>query len=232
MSVWSWAYALVLSVLVPNMSARSLRSGAGMDLPRTSLYGSISASLWVLAALGFLVIKIDGQTLADVFVTATPFDGSPSRFLAWALSLAAAGLLIFALSHLLRRRMGMADEEAALQRLRPTSPAETAWILLIVSPTAGICEEFLYRGFLLSRIAMIAGSQGFAALLAAIVFGLAHAYQGRLGAARAGVIALVLSLPVVATGSLLPAMAAHTVIDAAGIVWLWPLLDRKRAATP
>ena len=232
MSVWSWAYAIVVAVLVPLMSARSLRSGAGMDLPRTSLYGSICASLWVLAALGFLVVKIDRQTLADVFVTWTPFEGSASRFPAWTISLAVAGLLIFALSHLLRRRMGLPDEEAALQRLRPRSPAETAWILLIVSPTAGICEEFLYRGFLMSRIAMIAGSSGFAAVLAAAVFGLAHAYQGRLGAARAAAISLVLALPVVATGSLLPAMAAHALIDATGIVWLWPLLDRKRVVTP
>ena len=232
MSVWSWVYAIVLSVIVPHMSARSLRSGAGMDLPRRSLYGSISVSLWVLAALGFLVVKLDGQTLADVFVTAIPFHGSTSLFLVWTLPLAAAGLLLFALSHLLRRWMSMLREEAALQRLRPTGPAEIAWILLIVSPTAGICEEFLYRGFLLSRIAMIVGSQAIAAVLAAAVFGLAHSYQGRLGAARAGAISLGLAIPVVATGSLLPAMAAHAIIDAAGIVWLWPLLDRKWGAAP
>ncbi|HZI95068.1 MAG TPA: CPBP family intramembrane glutamic endopeptidase, partial [Patescibacteria group bacterium] len=189
MSVWSWAYVVVLALLVPTMSARSLRSGAGMNLPRRSLYGSICASLWVLAALGFLVVKLDGQTLADVFVTAKPFDGSLSTFLVWTLLLAAAGLLLFALSHRLRPWLGMPAEEEALQRLRPTDPVEIAWILLIVSPTAGVCEEFLYRGFLVSRIALLVGSRGLAAVLAAGVFGAAHSYQGRLGAARAGIIA-------------------------------------------
>ena len=117
-----------------------------------------------------------------------------------------------------------------MTRLRPTRAAETIWVLLVISPTAGLCEEFLYRGFFISRVGAIAGSAAspfMAAAAAAAVFGLAHAYQGWLGAVRAGTIALILAIPVVAVGTVLPSMAAHALIDAAGILWLWPLLERR-----
>ena len=71
-----------------------------------------------------------------------------------------------------------------------------------------------------------------AALLAALLFGGAHLYQGWLGAARAAAIALMLAGPVLVSGTRIPAMVAHFLIDAIGILWLWPLLERARPLTP
>lgn len=230
MSLWSWLYLFVASVVVPWVSRGSPRRAEAANLSRAHIYASVSLSLWVLAVVAYLVVRIDGGGLADLYVI-LPADGSPvGVMVAWSLVLTGAGLAIFAAGHALRARLGLAAEEGILRRMMPVSPGEKLWVLLVVAPSAGICEELIYRGFVVSRLSLIISPVG-AAGLAALVFGLAHAYQGRLGAIRAGLIALLLSTPILRAGTVLPAMAAHALIDAVGILWLWPLLERRRALT-
>src|ERR1700710_2979825 len=64
-----------------------------------------------------------------------------------------------------------------------------AWIF------GGFGEEFLFRGFLLTRIAQVLGegrwAWGLAVVLQAIPFGLGHGYQGPVGMAGIFVVALI-----------------------------------------
>jgi membrane protease YdiL (CAAX protease family) len=64
------------------------------------------------------------------------------------------------------------------------------------------------------------------ALAVATVFGLAHVYQGAAGVVVTTMMGAVLGLLVVATGSLLPAVVLHAVLD------LRALLVAPRAAAP
>ena len=50
------------------------------------------------------------------------------------------------------------------------------WIA--VSITAGICEETAFRGYLQRQLHALSGSLAVAVLVQAVVFGIAHAYQG------------------------------------------------------
>src|SRR5262245_4985960 len=220
MSIWSWLFVLTLIGLVPYLSARSSRATEG--LPRRTIYTSASASLWLLAAVGYLVVRVDGQTAGDLVSRAGSSGASLPVTMAWTLGLAAAGVGIFALSQIALRRGWLDDSDTALHRLWPTTGPERFWMLLLLCPSAGICEEFLYRGFLWSRLAALSSSGALAVLLAAAVFGLAHLYQGWLGTCRAALLAVLLSGPVIAHGTLVPSMAAHALIDAACVVWLAP----------
>ena len=59
----------------------------------------------------------------------------------------------------------------------PTSPlAITLWLLL--SASAGFCEEAIYRGYLQKAIRALTGSATFALLAQAFLFGIGHVYQG------------------------------------------------------
>jgi len=83
-----------------------------------------------------------------------------------------------------------------------------------VSVTAGVCEEVIYRGYLIAYLmAVFAAPFWVAALLSSLVFGFAHAYQGPTGiprtAAAGGVLALLYGL----TGSLWAPIVVHAVID-------------------
>ena len=105
----------------------------------------------------------------------------------------------------LRGRLGEAEF------FLPHTPAEHRWFLLL-SLTAGFCEELLYRGFLTWLVAWYAGLPVAIGVVAA-AFGLAHASQGRKGVIRTGLVGLVMSLIVVLTGCLLPAMIVHALLD-------------------
>jgi membrane protease YdiL (CAAX protease family) len=104
-----------------------------------------------------------------------------------------------------RRQIGDLDP------LLPRRPAELPWFLAL-SVTAGICEEWLFRGVLTT---LVAGWLGLPLAVAAscLAFGFAHAYQGRAGIAKTALVGLAFSLIVLASGSLLPAMIVHAAID-------------------
>lgn len=88
-------------------------------------------------------------------------------------------------------------------------------LFTVVGLTAGICEEWLYRGFFLAVVAAVAGGPPawVLVLVAAVAFGLAHAYQGRSGIVLTGVLGGVMAALYVGTGSLLLPVLLHAAID-------------------
>ncbi|TYP81204.1 CPBP family glutamic-type intramembrane protease [Blastococcus xanthinilyticus] len=88
-------------------------------------------------------------------------------------------------------------------------------LFTVVGVTAGICEEWLYRGFFLAVVSALAGGPPAWVLVvvAAAAFGLAHAYQGRAGIVLTGVLGAVMAVLYLDTGSLLLPVLLHALID-------------------
>jgi membrane protease YdiL (CAAX protease family) len=88
-------------------------------------------------------------------------------------------------------------------------------LFTVVGLTAGVCEEWLYRGFFLAVVAALAGGLPtiVLVLLAGAAFGLAHAYQGPAGILTTGVLGGVLAALYLETGSLLLPVLLHAAID-------------------
>lgn len=98
--------------------------------------------------------------------------------------------------------------------LLPRTTAERR-LFTVVGLTAGICEEWLYRGFFLAVVAAVAGGlpSWVLVVVAAVAFGLAHAYQGRAGIVLTGVLGGVMAALYLGTGSLLLPVLLHAAID-------------------
>jgi uncharacterized protein len=97
--------------------------------------------------------------------------------------------------------------------------------------TAGVCEEFIYRGFLLAALFRTGLPVWAGAVLTSALFGLAHAYQGRAGILSTGIFGVVLALGRLGFGSLVPVMMWHAGLDlAAGIAGPRYLLGQEMAA--
>ena len=95
--------------------------------------------------------------------------------------------------------------------IAPRTPKEDR-LFGIVSITAGVCEEILYRGLLLAALVSLVGTWP-AVAISSLIFGLGHAYQGTSGIAMTGLVGLVLALLTVVSGSLYTAIILHAVID-------------------
>lgn len=112
-----------------------------------------------------------------------------------------------------------ADRRRALDALRhvaplvPRTPVERrAWAVAAIS--SGVTEEMMYRAFAMSFVADVAGHGAVPAiaLVPALLFGLAHLYQGPRGVVLTACLGLVLAVVAVVAG-LIAAIVVHAVID-------------------
>ena len=115
-----------------------------------------------------------------------------------------------------------AEAELVYVLVNAEDAAGRSWSVLLLAPTAALCEEFLYRGFLLAQLTqwLRSGAWGWAA--SSLAFGLAHFYQDWHGIIRASLLGALLAYPVVHFGSLYPSMLAHCLTDALTFAWLGP----------
>lgn len=79
--------------------------------------------------------------------------------------------------------------------------------------TAGICEEFLYRGFAMAALARVGLPIWVVVLVSALLFGFAHTYQGRSGVAGTSLLGLAFGTFRVLTASLVPVTMWHATVD-------------------
>ena len=88
-------------------------------------------------------------------------------------------------------------------------------LFTVVGVTAGVCEEWLYRGFFLAVVAGLADGlpAGLLVVVGAVAFGLAHAYQGPVGILTTGLLGGIMAAVYLQTGSLLLPVLLHAVID-------------------
>jgi len=103
------------------------------------------------------------------------------------------------------------EQIGELSYLAPQTPTESR-LFDMVSITAGVCEEILYRGLLFAALITLTGTWP-AVAISSLIFGLGHAYQGICGIVKTGSVGLVLALLTVFSGSLFIAIALHTVVD-------------------
>jgi membrane protease YdiL (CAAX protease family) len=98
--------------------------------------------------------------------------------------------------------------------LLPMNAAQ-GWLFALVCVTAGLTEEWIYRGFLLRYLGnTVPGLNGWwIVLIASAMFGIAHVYQGKAGTVLTAVLGFVFSVLYIGIGSLLVPMILHTLLD-------------------
>lgn len=145
----------------------------------------------------------------------------PSQF-GWII-LAALLLGIGLSTVLLRRNPGALD---AMQRslasssfMLPTTPQERTWYAA-TAITAGICEELLYRGFLIRFLMITFPGIGFLfiCILSGIIYGISRAYQGMRGILQAAIMGFSLAIVFFLSGNLISAIGGGQLAGITGSI--------------
>ncbi|MGB6132108.1 MAG: CPBP family intramembrane glutamic endopeptidase [Acidobacteriaceae bacterium] len=124
----------------------------------------------------------------------------------------------------LRRRRGKPVQVGDIAALLPRNGAETAWTALL-SVNAGVGEEIYFR-LLLPLLLVSLGSGALAAfVIAGLIFGAMHFYQGIAGIVATTVIGGAMAALYLWTGDLWIAAGAHALLDLVGLV-IRPTLQR------
>ena len=136
---------------------------------------------------------------------------APGDVLMPAALLTAGGIIVAYAFRGLGARFGWRETEM-VRAIMPDSRTEKG-VFALLSVTAGMSEEIVFRGFLPAFLMPWTGSYLLAALPAVVAFGFLHTYQGLHGIVRTATIGLVLAAGVAWTGSLWPSIFAHTALD-------------------
>jgi hypothetical protein len=179
-------------------------------------YGILLAAEWLLFYGVWRGLRGHGTRLSSIFGETSRMRRG--RILVLAGGVAALPVIRFAAFAV---RQGLiqfgapvdADAARVQAAMTPHGLAESVlWIALSIS--AGVCEEFLYRGYLMRQFSAWFGGPVPGLFLSALVFGLGHAYQGPW---QVIVIALGYGLPLGALALLArglgPSIVAHSLED-------------------
>jgi uncharacterized protein len=208
-----WHTAVVLAVIVVLVlrgwfQAEHMRTMANPNHIR--LYNRTILFEWLTLALVLVGVWLHGSPLLTVMGDRWR---SVSQFLrhvgiALVFLIATIAFTSIAGSH------GSAGDQAT-QFLLPHGRIEIAlWVLLSI--TAGICEEAIYRGYLQKQFIALTTSVPAGIILSALAFGLAHSYQGFARASMISVMGVMSGVLTYWCRSVRPGMIAHALQDVLG----------------
>jgi hypothetical protein len=209
----TWHTILVLVVIAASAVRGYLRTShmrAGFDLNRISLYERTLLFEWLLLALVLWGVWLHGCSLFEVI-------GERWRSGKQVFADVGLGMLFLIFSILATSVIGGHGESAnrSVQFLLPQKGNEKAlWVMLSI--TAGICEEAVYRGYLQKQFIAMTRSVPAGIAISALLFAGSHLYQGT---ARATVIAFMAVCGGILAqwrGSVRPGMIAHGLQDLLG----------------
>ena len=208
---------VVLAVLGPvwgsTIGYRRLTRTASYDLPRVrgSVYRAAILMQWTLAAAAVALWMAAGRPWSLLGVVPFP---------TWGLGGTALGAVIVIVFVLRQRREAIEDDEALVEvreRMRhvepmlPRTPAEMRTFVMLAI-TAGICEELLYRGFMIFYVSRFT-NLFVAAAIVSVIFGIGHIYQGRRGVVLTAVAGAFFAAVYLISGSLFVAIVLHALMD-------------------
>ncbi|WP_139198151.1 CPBP family glutamic-type intramembrane protease [Sphingomonas gellani] len=203
---------------------RMARSGGGGEHPLARTARRMLLLFGGSGLVGLLLIgRLDAPvTMPSVFTDAQALAArwtgipAPSPWpVGTLLAAMVVGGVIAGLVARIRRRppatLGRAD------MLVPKSSGDLGWAL-VVSVVAGTCEELFFRLLLPLLIALVGFGAPIGFGVSAILFGIAHRYQGVVGVVTTAVLALLLSAAYLLTGQLWMAMVLHTALDLVALI--------------
>ena len=211
------AYFVVIAIVSPVLDAFWLyprlkrKTAAGEPRARERFYLYGIATQWGLVMCVLVAWRMFDRKWDELWLGLH----SPLRL---ACGLIVAGIL---LALLWMQRKAVIDRHDRLELVRrqlqsaiPLLPHTAAEHRLFrgLSLTAGICEEILFRGFVIWYVGAWTGLFA-AAAISSIVFGFAHAYLGGPHVLRTALGGGLLAIVVLGSGSLWPAMIVHAAVD-------------------
>jgi membrane protease YdiL (CAAX protease family) len=208
---WHTVFVLALiAILAYWGSLRADRMRALLNPDRVSLYERTILFEWLLLGVVLIGVRLRGSSLFTVV-------GDRWRSGHQFLRDVGIGLLFLIASITVSSILGSHSSagDKATQFLLPQGKIETVlWVVL--SMTAGICEEAIYRGYLQKQWMALTKSAPAGIVLSALVFGGAHSYQGFARASLIGVMGAMSGVLAHWCGSVRPGMIAHALQDVLG----------------
>jgi membrane protease YdiL (CAAX protease family) len=223
---WWYTALLLVPILVFSFLGGQRASHRAIAQHHLLQYAVTLAWEWVLAAVVLWGIRMQRVPLRQLLGVRRASLGEWGQDLLLAAAFWIAASLVLAAIGILLRLAHSSVPEKTLVQLAPENALElTLWILLSIS--AGICEEIVFRGYLLQQFASVRNQLWMGVLASSLLFGVAHGYEGVAGIIAITAYGAMFCALAIARGGLRPGMMAHAWHDIfSGIALM--LLHRSR----
>jgi hypothetical protein len=214
-----WHTALVAVIIVGISLLSSLQSRAsGLAVSHIRRYAFTIAWEWVLALLAWWGLRMRRTPLREVLGLRRAAINEWARDFGIALLFWIIAVTVLAALATLLRLAHLMQPQKAVIALAPQTLADiVVWLALCA--TAGIVEEFVFRGYLLQQFASIRGKLWIGIAASSLLFGAAHGYEGIGGMIVITAYGAMFCLLAIYRRSLRAGMIAHAWHDSlAGIV--------------
>jgi len=194
-----------------SLSGRLRASGMQPDasFSRVRMYERTLLFEWLLLAFVLLGVRLHGSSLYTVLGQRWQSVTQFFQDLGIGVVFFIATTIFFSM---LGPVFGGGTPSKVLNLMLPQSPLEKfLWIL--VSLTAGICEEAIYRGYLQRQFTALSKNVATGILLSAACFGAVHAYQGWRMVVQIALLGVFLGVLAHWRKSTRPGMVSHTIQD-------------------
>jgi hypothetical protein len=211
-SYWHTAMIIFLMVAVGLMSAHSFKTGRAPAASSIALYIPTIIWLWSLSLIVYAGVRYRGNRISDVFGrTWKNFDDVLMDFIVAFGFWFAVVIVLVSLKLLLMHATGTPAPKSLPTEMRALAPQGLSGIGLwiVLSLTAGICEEFVFRGYLQKQFIALTKNVPVGIVLSAAVFMVGHLYEGLLTAVVIAVFGILLGTLAHVRRSLAPGMIAH-----------------------
>jgi membrane protease YdiL (CAAX protease family) len=230
-----FAFLAIIAPVWDSYATRRLKRNPG-SAQKIGYYKTLCAWLWIASFLGVTSVGFRGVfTIAPITADAAWLFGH-----AWIRFLVETVLVLFAALMLLPyvtvawkklknrpRSYRSADAFKSLEYFLPATRTERRW-WVFVSITAGICEETLFRGFLLHHLHFFPWTLNLtlALLISSLIFGLNHLFGGIGEVVFSATAGFLFGLLFLLGGNLLLPVILHAFIDLRMLVILRPTSEQ------
>ena len=205
-----WWHTTLMVLLITGTSilgSRHTRQG-GLARSHMETYALTIAWEWILAGValwGLWLRKIPirqviGRWSGGIRAWMTDLGGA---LLFWIMA-----MTCLAVVSVLLQLLHMENAQKKLAELAPQSLGEMA-IWIVVSLSAGICEEFVFRGYLQRQFSLLSGRVWAGVLCSSLLFGAAHGYEGLSGMIIIALFGAMFSVLAIWSRGLRMGMIAH-----------------------
>jgi hypothetical protein len=205
---------LLLGTVLFSLRVGTAASAANLS-PRLAGYLFIIAAEWLVVFFIWLGSRWGGASLRTLAGDFAPTWRSILRDLGLAVAFLIVANVVLGLESSLLTHFLQGPSKEAMRAFLPQGGLESA-VFLLLTITAGICEETIFRGYLQRQFGGWTKSVALGIALQSILFGGYHAQLGLFSVITNVVGALLYGILAAWRRSLRPGMIAHTVGDAVG----------------
>jgi membrane protease YdiL (CAAX protease family) len=174
-------------------------------------WGATLAGEWLSTLIAFGCLTVGGASLRTIGLRWPTARG--------AVLVAASSLILIAA--VLATPVGAGPGGGIFAMILPWTQSQRLFMVLVVAPTAGFCEEAIYRGVMMRFAEKLVGlwpAAGFQAVLFAFMHG--GIRQGVMRFSSAVFVGIMMGVLAIWRGNLRAPMFVHFLIDAAGIPFI------------